>query len=296
MNRPFEGIYIALATPFTDGQPDPAKLRDNIRKYNAVDLAGYLVLGTTGESVSVSDTEAEALVAAAVETAAPGRKIIVGAGREATALALEFTNRMATLGAAGALVRPPMFFKSLLGQAALVHHFWTLADGSRMPILLYNFPQLTGIGLESELVLELSGHPNVAGLKDSSGHLALLQEVVPYVDSRFSFLIGAGSAVLPGLLLGASGGILAVANVMPDQCAALYRLFRQGKLDEALGLQRGLVAVNRAVTETYGIPGLKHALDLLGYHGGPPRAPLPPLGPGGRQRIETLLREVGLLR
>ena len=136
MNRPFEGIYIALATPFTDGQPDPAKLRDNIRKYNAVDLAGYLVLGTTGESVSISDSEAEALVAAAVEAAAPGRKIVVGAVREATALALEFTNRMATLGAAGALVRPPMFFKSLLGQAALVHHFWTLADGSRMPNLL----------------------------------------------------------------------------------------------------------------------------------------------------------------
>jgi len=295
MSKPFEGIYIALATPFTDGRPDPAKLRENIRKYNAIDLAGYLVLGTTGESVALSDAEAEALVAAAVEAAA-GRQVIVGTGREATALALDFTNRLAALGAAGALVRPPMFFRKFMSPAALLHHFWTLADGSRLPLLLYHIPQLTGVGLDSELVLELAGHPNVAGIKDSSGSLDLLEEVAPYADDRFCFLIGAGAAVLPGLLLGASGGILAVANVMPEQCAALFNLFRQGRLDEALGLQRGLVAVNRAVTETHGIAGLKFVLDLLGYHGGPPREPFPPLGESGRKQLEKLVREIGLLR
>jgi len=290
----FHGIYAALTTPFVEGDVALDKFKANIRRYNAFGLEGYVVLGSTAENVSLSDDESAGLVRAAKETAAPGKRLIVGTARESTKLTIDFTRRMADLGAGTALVRTPGYYKSRLDAEALRRHFTAVADASPIPVLLYNIPQNTGVAIDSPLVVELSRHPNIAGIKDSSGNLAAVSEVVPQAGRDFDFILGAGSIVLPALLMGASGAILAVANAAPALCVELYREFEAGHLEEARKIQEVLVPLNRAVVPAYGIAGLKYALDLQGYFGGLPRLPLLPVSDKGKAEIETLLKNLGL--
>ncbi len=293
MTSPIRGVFAALTTPFQGEEIAPAKLQDNIKVFNRSDLAGYVVLGSTGENVYLSDAESERLVAAAVEAAGPGKTVIAGTARESTKLTVEFTNRLAALGVKAALVRTPGYYRSQMTPEALKAFYLAVADAASLPILIYNFPQNTGIALESGLIVELAKHPNIAGCKDSSGNLAAVGDVVPHVPPDFSFLMGTGSLVLPALLMGASGAILAVANAAPDLCARLYRLFKQGRIDEARLLQLDLVPLNRAVVSVYGIAGLKHAMDIQGLAGGPVRFPLLPLSEKGQAEIRALLQNLG---
>jgi 4-hydroxy-tetrahydrodipicolinate synthase len=290
----FQGIFAALTTPFIGEKISCEKLGENIKKYNRTGLSGYVILGSTGEAVYLKDKESEQLVAKARASAANGKKIIVGTARESTALTIEFTNRAAALGADAALIKPPYYYKSQMNEAALRDHFLRVAERSRLPVLLYNIPQNTGISISPKLVLELSLHPNIAGIKDSSGNLANLIEVRPQARQGFAFLLGAGSLVWPGLLLGASGGILAMAAVVPELCAKLYALLRAGRTEEAKKLQLDLVPLNKILTQTMGIPAIKHALDQLGYYGGPSRLPLQPLKGNEKKQVEFQLEQLGL--
>ena len=296
MSQKFAGVYVALTTPFDNDEVSILKFQENIRAFNRFDLAGYVVLGSTGENVFLSDAESEKLVAAAVEAAAPGRTVIVGTARESTRLTVGFTNTLAALGAQAALVRTPSYYKSRMTAEAQKAYFRRVADGSRLPVLIYHFPQNTGVTLDSRTVVELSEHPNIAGVKDSSGNLSAVGEVVPYVRKDFSFLLGTGSLVLPALLLGARGAILAMANAAPELCGRLHRLFLEGCLAEAKELQLRLAPLNRAVVTDYGIAGLKFAMDLQGFHGGPVRPPLLPLPDKGCAEIAAILAGLGLIR
>ncbi|MBM3284647.1 MAG: dihydrodipicolinate synthase family protein, partial [Candidatus Aminicenantes bacterium] len=145
------------------------------------------------------------------------------------------------------------------------------------------------------LLIELSRHPNIAGVKDSSGNLSNLMEIFPSLPEEFCFFMGHGSIFLAGLLMGACGGILAVAAAIPALCANLYALFVEGKLEEAKKLQLDLVPLNRLLTQTLGIPAIKHALDLLGFYGGPPRPPLLPLDEKGKREVREELEGLRLL-
>jgi len=295
MHESFKGIFPPLATPFVDDKISPENFKENIQKYNAFDLAGYVILGTSGESALLSVEESEKLVRAGKEAATEGRKIIVGTGLESTKLTLELTNRMADLGIDAAMVRTPSYFKSRMNRDALKKHFLLLADQSKVPVLIYNNPRVLGVSVGSKLLIELSKHPNIAGIKDSSGDLSFLAETIPYLDPHFSLLIGSGGVILPGLRLGATGGILAIAGVAPAQCAELYNLHLEGKVDDALKLQLDLAPLNRAVVHNFGIPGLKYSLDLVGYYGGPCRLPLLPLDDESKKEIKAVLSKLGLL-
>ena len=295
MGESFRGIFAALTTPFVGEDVSLEKSRENIRRYNRTDLAGYVILGSTGEAVFLSDEESEKLVAEVKASASAGKKIIVGTSRESTRLTIEFTNRMAELGADAALVKPPYYYKSRMSQDILKDHYLRIAEKSRMPLLIYNIPQNTGISVDPPLIIELSRHPNIAGIKDSSGNLANLVETLPGVRRGFDFLLGAGSILWPGLLLGASGGILALAAAIPNLCVNLYALYREGHLGEARKLQFALAPLNKTLTQTMGIPAIKYALDLLGYYGGPPRLPFHPLKEKERKQIHDLLDKLGLL-
>lgn len=295
MHESFKGIFAALTSPFIEENISPEKLMENIQKYNSFDLAGYVILGSTGESVYLSDEESEKLVQAAKEAASQGKKIIVGTAKESTKMTLEFTNRMADLGIDAALIRTPSYFKSLMVQEVLKKHFLTIADQSKVPVLIYNNPRITGISVDSNMLIELSNHPNITGIKDSSGNLSFLGDTMRHIPPDFNFLLGAGSVFLLGLRLGACGGILAMAGAAPAQCIKLYNLFLEKKGDEAAKVQLDLIPLNKAIIQTFGIPGLKYALDLLGYYGGPPRLPLLPLDEEGKTEMEAILSKLGLL-
>jgi 4-hydroxy-2-oxoglutarate aldolase len=295
MEKRFQGVFIALLTPFIGEDVSEARLKDNIRVYNDAGLSGYVVLGSTGECVSLTDDESERLVEAARDAAGQKAKLIVGTARESTKLTIEFTTRMAGHGIDAALVRPPSYFKSKIHREALKNHYLAIADRSPVPLIIYNIPQNTGVSLDPQLIVELAGHPNIAGLKESSASLTMLAEVVGQVPPDFSYLSGSGSVFLPSLVMGASGAILAVANIAPAICGSIYRLFREGKIREAAELQLGLAPLNKTATETYGVPGLKYALDMLGLYGGPARSPLPPLDEKGRAEIGELLKKMRLV-
>ena len=295
MSEPFAGIHVALTTPFDKDEISPARIAANVERLNATGLAGYLVLGTTGESVSLTDEESAALVRAVRKAASPGKLVLAGTAREATRLTIDFTNRMADLGADAALVRPPSYFKARMTREALRAHYLALADASRLPILIYNIPQNTGYPLEPGLVIELSRHPNIRGLKESSADPAIREAVIPSVPAGFSFLLGAGGVFLDALEHGARGAILAVANAAPALCAKIYELFSAGRLEEARRLQLELAPLNKVVVGTHGIPGLKFAQELAGYFGGEARLPLLPIPEDAKAEIRAAMQKLGLV-
>ncbi|TRZ87957.1 dihydrodipicolinate synthase family protein [bacterium] len=295
MSKRFEGIFAALTTPFVRDEVSVPRFKENIAKFNATGLTGYLVLGSTGESVLLSDAESEALIRAARESAAPGKKVIAGTARESTKLTVEFTNRAADLGVDAALVRPPSYYKTEMSLEALRAHYMAVADQSRVPILIYNMPQNTGIFLESRLIIEMARHPNVIGLKESAGNLAFLGEVIRQAPPGFHYFLGSGSVFLPALELGACGAILAVANAAPEICVMIYELFRKGRLEEARSLQLDLLPFNKALMEGAGIPGLKYALDRRGFYGGPARLPLLPVDEQAKSDVAAHMKRLGIL-
>ncbi len=295
MSYRFKGIFTPLTTPYEDDHISPEKLRENIKKYNDFDLSGYLVLGSTGESVFLSDMESEEIVKTAKKAAASDKTIIAGTAKESTQLTLEFTNRMADKGADAALIRTPSYMKSLMDKEALRIHFLTIADSSKIPIIIYHIPRNTGLTISSKLISDLSKHPNIAGLKDSSGNVAFLSETIPQLHPNFDFLLGAASIFLPGLIMGASGGIITLSSIAPSQCLRLFSLYLEKKWEEAVKLQFKLIPLNKAIIETYGIPATKYALDLLGYHGGPCRPPLRSLGQTGKEEMKAILQKLNLL-
>jgi len=295
VSEKLQGLFAALSTPFENNRVSKKKFWENIKKYDTCDLAGYLIAGSSGEAAYLTDGESEILVHGALEATTPGKKIIMGTARESTSATIAFTNHMADLGIHAALIRTPSYFKSMMTTEALKRHYYAIADEVQIPVILYHIPQVTGLSISRQLVIELSKHPNIIGIKDSSGNLSFLGEVIQHLLPDFGFLLGAGSVFLFGLLLGASGGILRLAGVVPAQCAALYRAFMEGKWEKALKHQKELIPLNNAITQTHGIPGFKYAMDLLGFYGGPPRNPILPLDTKGRAAIEEIVKSLNFM-
>jgi len=293
LNKPLEGIYVALTTPFVDEEISTGKMRENVRRLNGTGVGGYLVLGSTGESVSLTDDESLALVEAVLEAAAPDKKILVGTARESTRETIGFAKRLPARGIAAVLIRPPCYFKSRMTREALRTHYLAVAEASRLPVLLYNIPQNTGVTLEPRLAIDLAAHPNIIGLKESGGSLGYLAEVVREVPDKFHYFLGSGSVVFPGLEMGACGAILAVANAVPEMSAEIFRFFKAGRMEEARRVQLDLVPFNKLLVEVHGIAGLKFAQDLRGDYGGPARLPLLPVDEKGRAEIAALLKKAG---
>jgi 4-hydroxy-2-oxoglutarate aldolase len=299
MAKEFQGIYPALVTPFKGGplgaEVDEEALRLNIGRLNEFGLAGYLVLGSTGECVSLTDDEAVRLAGIVCGTAAPGKKVIAGTGKESTVLTIDFTRRLAAAGADAALVRPPSYFKGRMNREALKRHYLALADVSPIPIILYNIPQNTGIVIDPGLVVELSAHPNIVGLKESSGSLPYLVEIIRRLPADFSYLVGSPAIILPALIMGASGAILAVANAAPALCVEIERLFREGRIGEAAERQLDLIPLCKLALDTHGISGLKCAMRSAGFEGGLARMPLLPVDEKTAAEIDAAMKSLPVI-
>ena len=284
------GIFPPLTTPFApDGSLALDRLRDNIAKYNRTGLAGYVLNGSTGESVLLSWAEVERVWAAAREAATSEKILIAGTGAESTAETIEQTNRAAKLGYQAALVRTPSYFKPQMTAETLAEHFLRVADAARIPILLYSVPVYTGVALEAPVVARLAQHPNIAGIKESSGNVQRVSEIIATAPAGFQTLVGSAATLYPSLVMGATGAILALACALPDLCVDLYDAVQAGAHDRARAVQQQLLAPASIFVSKYGVAGLKYALFRLGYLGGVPRGPLLPVNESARREIDGVI-------
>ena len=288
-----QGIFPAVTTPFaSDGSVSLPRLRDNICRYNETRLGGYVLNGSTGESVLLRWDEIERVWAAAKEAAAPGKILIAGTAAESTAETIEHTNRAASLGYDAALVRTPHYFKPQMTGDVLAEFYLRVADAARIPILAYSVPIYTQLTLQPQVVARVAKHPNVIGMKDSSGDLKGAMETMEAAPKDFQMLVGSASTLHELLRKGAAGGILAVACAFPGICVEVYEASRAGDEARAIQLQNKLVAAGNLFGPKHGIAGLKYTMDCLGYYGGPPRPPLLPVGEAARCEIDSMIASV----
>jgi len=283
------GVMPPITTPFQDGKLVPDKLKKNFQKWNKTGLSGYLVLGSNGEVVYLNEKEKMRVIEVSRESIPKSKIMMVGTGMESTRETIRFTNDAAKLGADCALVVTPSYFKGSMKPQILYDHFIAVAESSRIGILIYNVPQFTGINLEPELVAKLSDHSNIIGIKDSSGNIGQLSEIIHLSKKGFTVFVGSAPVFFPALCVGAAGGILAVANAVPQECVRIRNLFSKGKMNEARVLQNELTPLAKAVTTKYGIGGLKMSMDLSGYFGGNPRSPLRRPGREVEEELKRLL-------
>jgi 4-hydroxy-2-oxoglutarate aldolase len=284
------GIFPALTTPFApDDSVSLADLKHNIRLYNGTDLAGYVVLGSTGESVLLSRSEMDGILVTVKEAAGKEKKLIAGTGAESTAETIERTKRAAELGYHASLVKTPHYYKPAYKPDVLIAHYRRVADDSPIPVLLYSVPQFTGVTLEAPEVAALAEHPNIIGIKESSGNVQRVAEIVATTPPGFQVLVGSAATIYPSLALGARGAILALASALPEKCVALFELVRKGHHERARELQALLARASKLIVSEMGIAGVKFVMDQRGYHGGVPRLPLLPLHAEEKKRLSEFM-------
>ena len=286
-----KGIFPPIPTPFVKGEVAYDKLASNVEKWGKTGIRGFVVLGSNGEYVYLSEEEKREAVKTVVNAAPEDMTIIAGAGCESTVETIRLVQDCSKLGAHAALIVTPSYYGGLMNTKALIKHYTTIADDSSIPVVLYNVPKFTHINLGVDIVAGLSKHPNIIGIKDSSGNVNQLAEYLNNVDEDFNVLVGTAGALLAALTLGCTGGILALANVAPEICVRIFDLVQDGNIEEAKKLQLRMIPVNKAITATYGISGLKAALGMLGYFGGETRLPLLPLTENERREIEEVLKK-----
>ena len=294
--KPFAGVYTPIATPFrSDDTLDEQGLRANVARWMTTPLTGLVVLGSNGEAPQLDEDEADRVVDLVRAGMPKGRPMIVGTGRESTRATIAATKRAAAAGADAALVRTPAFFKSQMTSDIFVRHYRDVAEASPVPVLLYNVTMYTGVNLLPDAVATLATHPNIVGMKESGSDLVQMAEYIARTPDEFTLLAGSAATLFPALATGCDGAILALAALAPEACAQMVALVREGRVEEARALQRRLMPLGRAIGAQHGVPGLKAAMDLLGYAGGPPRPPLRPVGPPVVDALRSQLAALGLL-
>ncbi len=290
MRMDLSGVFAPIPTPFDDGDSvDVGRLQAAFARWIATPLTGFIVLGSNGEAVLLSEAESDRVVEAARQSVPRGRPLIVGTGRESTAAAIRASRRAAELGADAVLVRTPGFFKNQMTSDAFVRHYTAIADASPVPVMLYNFTAVTGVNLLPAAVARLAPHPNIIGMKESGGDIAQIAELVATTPDDFTVLAGTTTTFYAALCVGCRGGILALGCVVPAACVQLFDLVRAGRHDEARRMQEKLAPLARLLGPTWGVPGLKAALRLAGYDVGVPRPPLAPVPDAGVAALRDAL-------
>ena len=294
--KSLKAIYPPLTTPFKNDEVSYQDLKSNINRYNQFNLSGYVVGGSNGEAVFLTVDEKLRLISTAREHASAEKQIIAGTGLESINGTIELTNLVANEGADFALIITPHFFKNEMTHQAFVDYYNKVADAIRLPLIIYNVTKFTGVNISFEAIAQLSEHPNIVGIKDSTANPDEFKQTIKNVSKDFTVLAGTGSVLLPALKEGAKGGVLALANIAPVECINIFNLFINEKLSEAENLQSTLIPVNQAITSTYGVAGLKAAMDMVGYYGGNPRLPLEALDENKKNKLKQILTNASLIK
>lgn len=284
------GIFPPLTTPFaSDSEVDLKRLRENIERYNQTKVSGYVMNGSTGESVLLGWDEIEKLWGAAREVASSDKVMIAGTGAESTAETIRHTKRAAALGFDAALVRTPSYYNPSMTFEAETAHFFRVADASPIPVLIYSVPMFTNYTVEAPLAAKLATHPNIVGIKESSGNVQRMKDIAASTPKGFNALTGSALTLAETLEAGAVGAVLAIACVVPEACVDLYEASRRGEGERLNQIKKQAIAPAATLVTTFGIAGLKSAMDQLGYYGGVPRPPLLPVSDVSKPEIEALV-------
>ena len=288
------GIFPPIATPFNhNGELYKTKVQHNVEKWNRTSLAGYVVCGSTGESVMLTADEKILMWEWVAESAAPGKLLIAGTGVESVQETVALTNRAADLGYVAAMVRTPHYYKNLLNRNdAQMLYFRSVADRTKIPLMIYNWPQATGIDISPEAVVALSEHPNIIAIKESSGSLEKVMQMIREVKPGFQVLVGSAPTLWPSLQAGAVGAVLAFANAAPYATITIWEAHRTREAEAGKDWQGRIARAAQLVTTKHGIPGLKYAMDLNGYYGGAPRLPLVPPTLEAQREIAAAFAEI----
>jgi 4-hydroxy-2-oxoglutarate aldolase len=290
------GVFPPVATPFKDEQVALEKLAENIVKYNATDLKGYMILGSNGEFRSVTDDEALQIAAVVAKHKKPDKILIAGAARESTYATIEFIEKLSDLGVDYVAILPPHYFVGKMTAETLIRHYSKVADRSKIPITIYNAPKFSaGLLISPQVITALAEHPNIVGLKDTSK-----EDIAQYVTAvprgaQFAVLAGTINKFYEGLVKGAVGGVLSLADYLPQKCCELQQAFLAGDQAKAGQMDEYLRALSSRAAGKFGVAGLKAAMDLLGYYGGPPRLPLTAIADSDKRQLEAVLQNEGLL-
>ena len=294
MSLKLQGIYPPITTPFDhNGNIYAAKVEHNVEKWNRTALSGYVVMGSTGESVMLTTDEKVTMWDLVAKHAASGKLLIAGTGMESVRETVCLTNQAAAMGYQAAMVRTPHYYKNLVNRADAQTLFYrAVADQSKIPLIIYNWPQATGVDIPVEAVVAISEHPNVIAIKESSGNLEKVMQMIREVKPGFQVMVGSAPTLWPSLLMGACGAILAYANAAPYSVIAIWEAYRTREEAAGLDWQNRIGRASALVTTKYGVPGLKYAMDLNGYYGGPPRLPLCPPTEAARREIEAAFQDL----
>ena len=284
------GVLPPIPTPFDNqGEVSHEALAENLKRWNEFDLAGYVVAGSNGEAAYLTAREKLQILETARQVIPADKLMVAGTGGESTRQTIALTLQAAEAGADAALVLTPHYFNSLMTPDSLAQHYKAIADASPIPVLIYNVPKFTGVDVDAATVTRIARHPNIIGMKDSGGNVAKIADVVRRTGPDFHTLAGSAGFFLAGLTIGAVGGVMALANIAPQACIDMYCMFKAARWDKAAELQRRMIPVNSAVTARFGVAGLKAAMDMLGYYGGPVRPPLLDLSKSAVQALREIL-------
>jgi len=288
------GVFAPVTTPFDEnGEVSYQALEENIRKLNSSCLRGYLVLGTNGEFKSLNEGERRKVLESVVRVAAKDKVVMAGTGRESTKESIVATKEAASIGAHFASLIAPSFFAKKMTDPVLLNHFRQVSDASSIPVLLYNNPEVAVVTYSTGLIGEIAKKPNIVGMKDTSkGNFA---SYLLAAGPDFNLLAGSAGFFFEALVMGGVGGVLSIANFAPEACCRVYDLWKAGKLEEAKTEQYRLMTLNQRVSGKFGVAGVKAAMEIAGFYGGPPRSPLLPLTADEKERLKEDLSASGFL-
>jgi len=283
------GVAAPLVTPCTeDGDVDERALSDLVGWLEAGGIDFLVPCGSTSEAELLTADERARVIETVVDAASV--PILAGTGSPGYRETRAATDAAAEAGADAGLVVTPFYYPH--DQSALADYYRDVADAASIPIYLYSVPVFTNVRLEPDTAAELAGHPNVAGMKDSAGDVGSFVRLVQQTaDADFDPMVGSGGVFSQALAAGATGGILALANVAPEVTAEIYETASNGP-ETARRLNAAVTELNRAVTSEFGIPGLKYAMRQRGAPAGYARSPHQSPDAAARARLDALVEDI----
>jgi 4-hydroxy-2-oxoglutarate aldolase len=291
------GIFPPCMTIFDENEEVAYnKIAENIKRYNQTKLQGYMPLGSNGEFRSLTDEESVKIIDVYQQHKAPEKTLIAGVMRESAKITIEFIKKIADKGVDFATILAPHYFVNFMTDEALTRYYTKIADESPIPVMMYNAPKFAaGLTFSTNLVATLAEHPNIAGMKDTSSEdISLYVNAVPE-GANFYVMAGTINKFYAGLKAGAIGGVISMANYVPEMCCKLQEIYEAGNIEEAEKMDVYMRALSKNAAGNYGVAGVKAAMDLLGYFGGDPRIPVLPMNDEAKAELKAVLEKEGLL-